>query len=59
VGATIEAESIRTALSAGRIRSLQVAAGSPAIFAAIASAPKSEVAASSAANPDHVRMSNF
>ena len=41
VGATIEAESIRTALSVGRIRSLQVVAGSPAIFAAIAStAPK-------------------
>ena len=48
VGAIMEADSIRTALSVGRIRSLQVAAGSPIIFAAIASAPKSEVAATSA-----------
>ena len=57
--AIMEAESIRTALSAGRIRSPQVAAGSPAIFAAIASALKSEVAASSEANGAHARRSNL
>ena len=50
VGATMEAELIRTALSVGRIRSPQVVAGSPAIFAAIASAAKSEVAATSEAS---------
>ena len=44
------AESILTALSAGPAKPLHVAAGSPVIFAAIASAPKSEVAASSEAN---------
>src|SRR6185312_2917899 len=43
VGATMDAESIRTTLSVGRIRSPQVAAGSPVIFAAIASAAKSEI----------------
>ena len=46
----MEAESIRTALSVGRMRSLQVVAGSPAIFAAIAFVAKSEVAAASAAS---------
>ena len=44
------AESIRTALSADPTRPLHVAAGSPVIFAAIASALKSEIAASSEAN---------
>src|SRR6185369_13336085 len=47
VGAIMEAESIRTVLSVGRMRSLQVVAGSPVILAAIASGLKSEVAASS------------
>ena len=59
VGVIMEAESIRTALSVGRIRSPHVAAGSPAIFAAIASALKSEVAASSEANGAHARRSNL
>jgi poly(3-hydroxybutyrate) depolymerase len=46
----MEAESIRTALSVGRIRSLQVVAGSPAIFAAIAFVATSEPAATSKAS---------
>jgi hypothetical protein len=46
----MEAESIRTALSVGRIRSLQVVAGSSVIFAAIASTATSEAAATSEAS---------
>src|SRR4051812_37874326 len=54
-GATIEAESIRTALSAGRIRSLHVVAGSPVIFAAVASAASNEVTVTSEATQAHAR----
>ena len=59
VGATMEAELIRTTLSVGRMRSPQVAAGSPAIFAAIASARRARSRRASAANGAHARMSNL
>jgi hypothetical protein len=47
------AESTRTTLSLGRMRSPQVAAGSPVIFAAIASTVLKEIAAISEARQVH------